>query len=522
MPRLPSCFRETKEEIEEVIEEMLQEGTDDPSLRCEANFIFSLFQSLLNEITSLDILSVRSLMDKPSEDIDFIESEGSSSSSKQRNRDEYDRALPNPMDLLKQQFDRFDRFHVYLSEGIPVFYSRMKNLELDKFEFNSLDSVLSLLIIGVYYGTTSQEYQSTLDGVFKDGFFDPGMFRIALDNILNLKKKFHDPELGIDGKYLTEDKDPNCYRLPETCKIALVSDWATGTKSSFAVLKSIATHKPEYFIHLGDVYYSGRLSEHKNNLVEPIQRYLPNTRYFTTPGNHDYYSGSKGIKYSLKSMGQNASYFSLYNSKIQFEGLDTGFNDSNCFDTLVETAHNTSVVATENNWHQQRVQVCKNSGRKLCFLSHHMVVSPWTPAGNIGNKTSPVNPALWEQYSSVMTDIDLWFYGHDHSFAILDPYTYRGTTLERPRMIGNGSAQYRENPIDVYNETKPTVFGALDTPNPSIRPIFPSVKMSLLNPCYVICDISSTKMIVEYYELPQTNLGVYGPATVLHSEVIYF
>lgn len=412
----------------------------------------------------------------------------------------------------------------YLRGGVDMYYDNILDGTIDNFEPNSMDAVFALLIVGLYYGIGSVEYNKIKNLLFKTSFFDLAYLEIPIQTMMNLRKRFHEPEKNIWNGFYSEAKDPNCYRMPETCTIALFADWATGTKSAINLANEVAKLNPDYVIHLGDVYYSGTVSETKTRLVDPIKIHIlkkcPNTQVFMVPGNHDYYAGTKGVKYALKAFGQNASFFSLYNSKVQIEGLDTGFNDSNPFNTFLEVAYNTDLQKSELEWHQHRIK--ERNGRKLIFLSHHQAVSPWYPCGNVDNKTSPVNPKLFGQFKNCMDDIDLWFYGHDHSFCIMDPYTYEGVTLRGPRLIGNGACQYREQDISYYGKTTCGEFevSEADIPRPVIKDIFPSTFNNLLNNSFVLMNIGLDFIRVNYYEIPQVELGVFDEPKIIYYEDI--
>jgi predicted phosphodiesterase len=44
-------------------------------------------------------------------------------------------------------------------------------------------------------------------------------------------------------------------------RIALVSDWGTGTDEARQVAAFLAQQKPDAVIHLGDIYYAGTAEE---------------------------------------------------------------------------------------------------------------------------------------------------------------------------------------------------------------------------------------------------------------------
>ena len=395
--------------------------------------------------------------------------------------------------------------------------------ELPNFDPNSLEGLICLIIIGICYGVGSPEYCTVKDNLFLTTTYDWNWLEIPLDQMSTKKQKFHNPEKTLIGQFYPENLDPNCYSIAESGRIVIFSDWATGTESAIAAVKAIAKFKPDYLIHLGDVYYSGRRVEQQKRLVQPLNAYLPvQTKVFLLFGNHDYYSGTEGIDYSLKVFGQNATYFSLYNSSLQIEGFDTGFNDSNCLKTLMPATYCTYIVDEELTWHKNRISVSKQQQRNTILLSHHQIISPWSAIGSLDGKSSPINHVFFDQVADFVSDSVLWFYGHEHAFAMLEPYTYNDVVIERPRLIGNGSCQARTNMVSYYEtstagnfEVSPKV-----VPSPQLKDVFPSSFDNLLNNSFAVLDYTSKQIIVTYYELPQYKLGKFLAPEVLYRETI--
>jgi hypothetical protein len=484
------CIRLPDEESEEI-----EPLDDDTFNRWEGNGLLSVYQSILSE------------------------------HGKEKFRTNF---FPHLKDLREPILDdqtSISKLFDYLRGGIDIYYENILDGSIDNFEPNSMDSVFALLVVGLHYGLNSKEYYKIRDLLFKTSYFDLEYLEIPIKNVMHLNKKFQAPEKNIWGNFYSEAKDPNCYRIPETCTIALFSDWATGSRSAINLSKEVAKLVPDYVVNLGDTYYSGTVSETKSRLVDPIKNYIlkecPKTRVFMIPGNHDLYSGMHGVKYALKEFGQNNLFFSLYNSKVQFQGINTGFNDSNCFNTFLHTAYNTYLEDSEMEWHEHRINQRKD--RKLIVLSHHMPISAWSPAGNIDDKTSPVNPKLFGQFKFCMNDIDLWLYGHDHSFSIFEPYTYDSVTLKAGRLIGNGACQYREQSMSHYEITTPGSFEVgEEVPRPVIKDVFPGLLDNLLNNSFVLMNIGLDSIRINYYEIPQIALGIFGNPKILYYEDILF
>lgn len=390
-----------------------------------------------------------------------------------------------PHDPLK----RFNRFKLYLSNGIDEFNYMISMCAYDDFDPNSLDYLFATIIIGLYYGVDSNEYQ-----VVKNLMFDEVFYKQLIDiydsidyfiSTCNIYKTYTPPIRQLNNQFFKESNDINCYQLKNSCTIGLIGNWATGTFSSIEVIKAIKSFKPDYFIHLGNVYNSGRIGEHIAKLINPIKTYLPNTKTYILPGNHSYFSGSQGIEYALNVFGQNAPYFSLYNKHIQIEGINTTYINTVPIDAIPNVNQN------EVEWHHHRVTTAKANGRRIIYLSHH----------------SPT--MLYNHFSNTIDDLDFWFYSQDRFFNLMMEYTHDDHIIARPRLIGNGSSTYlRDNPHDVNHENSMN--------------IYPQKYLSMLNPTFVIIKVNNKQLKVRYYQLPQVEMGVYDKPVLLYQEKIKF
>lgn len=409
----------------------------------------------------------------------------------------------------------------YFSRGVEQLYSSILN---SKFEPNSHDTIILLVTLFLFYGENSQEYKNVYEYIYKGCGVDCGWIDIVIEGIKSHKKIFIDPVLEKDGSFLNEKVDPNCYQIKESGVIALLSDWAIGTDSSINTLEYMSKHKPDYFIHLGDVYYSGTVDEFKKNLIEPIQNILPpHTKTFIIPGNHDYYSGTDGLHYALRKLNQTSSFFSLYNSKIQIEGLDTGFNDSDLFYKDIKA---TFLQKSEEEWHANRFKEARKSKRKVVLLSHHQIISNINALDRYNTKKSPLNHKLFSQTKDVLDITEFWFFGHDHSFNIFEPYRFEGYPIYRPRLIGNGSCQSRESSLETYAITSVNKEAFETDPKivyyPRVKNVIPEAYNKILNNSYVIIKYSCKSMKVTYYEIPMIELGKFDKPKILYYEKISF
>lgn len=124
-------------------------------------------------------------------------------------------------------------------------------------------------------------------GTGKYESFDPGWLEalaVWLENIPQTKGMF--------------STDPQVITIPDKVSIAMAGDWGTGDwrradnpAPATKVAKAIAALRPDYTIHLGDVYYSGTSDEEQHLLVDSWPRGTAGA--FTLNSNHEMYSGAK-------------------------------------------------------------------------------------------------------------------------------------------------------------------------------------------------------------------------------------
>jgi hypothetical protein len=235
----------------------------------------------------------------------------------------------------------------------------------------------------------------------------------------------------------------NIIEIKSDAKIAIVGDWGTGAHAAFSVLMHIADSNPDVLIHLGDVYYSGTPLECQANFLEPVNRIVrarnPDTKVFTLAGNHDMYCGGVGFYELIKTLNpapfvQPASFFCLRTSdaRWQFLAMDTGLHDYS--PTSVADAV-TFLEADELDWHVQRVDEFPG---KTILLSHHQLFSSFSAIGPANDgKRSALNPKLYEAFRQLnhSSKIAAWFWGHEHTLSIYDPYA----GLQRGRCVGHGA-----------------------------------------------------------------------------------
>jgi hypothetical protein len=240
---------------------------------------------------------------------------------------------------------------------------------------------------------------------------DPGWKEIAKEKLKAASRPKHP---FIVHKVLEDFR----YQLPDDAIVALFSDWGTGEPTAQRVMKQIAAARPTHAIHLGDVYYSGTPEESQKRFLEIIESAGPSKdtcRYFALPGNHDYYSGGYGFFDGILSeLGQEASYFILYNSNWQIIGLDSGYEEYALHKPQLE-------------WLNAQLDA---PARRSILLSHHQLFSPYDPR--------VTKSRLLEATEALLPRIYAWFWGHEHRCVIMNDHLgIKG------RCIGHGSIPSR-------------------------------------------------------------------------------
>ena len=293
-------------------------------------------------------------------------------------------------------------------------------------------------------------------------------------------------------------------------RIALVSDWGTGTQTAQDVARLIARQRPDILIHLGDIYYAGTAQECSEHFLTPLQAILPGTPLFTLCGNHDVYSGGTGYYGLLKAIGQPASYFCLRSPDRRWQILaaDTGLNDR---DPLDEAGALTKLDPLEEQWHADKLR-----GFPGCtvLLSHHQ---PFSAFAQIGPQTprSPVNPNLMGSYQrlSQAGRIDAWFWGHEHRLRIYAPYH----GIAAGRNIGYGAV-----PVQAVPNPAPLP-GLLDPPR-----LAADIRLDVVDGAdthgFALLEVGGDAFVASYWALTRPDGPIFqetiGPSSAVAAPLV--
>lgn len=216
--------------------------------------------------------------------------------------------------------------------------------------------------------------------------------------------------------------NPVVLRVPNQLRLAIVGDWGTGpfevNAASSKIANLVAKAKPDFSIHLGDVYYAGTNEQEQNNMRDWPQGMRGS---FTLNSNHEMYNGAFGYFAELARnfpLQNGCSYFALENDDWLVIGLDTAYFSS-CASMYMDGVLDAGQLA----W---LAQLPKD--KRLLVLSHHEAYS----ALGDGKTT------LYQQVEQALgREPDYWYWGHLHNGIC-----YQTIGNFRGRCVGHGAIPY--------------------------------------------------------------------------------
>ena len=230
-------------------------------------------------------------------------------------------------------------------------------------------------------------------------------------------------------------------------KIAIIGDWGTGPyheggdyDPALDVLATVERLKPDYLIHLGDVYYSGteeRYPQHEESahLVQTWPTSLPARRSFTLNSNHEMYGGAFG--YFDVALGRAAakptpfqhqngySYFALTRGDWAFVGIDAAYFDPSTLymvGGLGDAAQDPQYAFLKD---------IAARFKNVVLFSHQTAMST--------DGTSPLQ--LWHDVTSVVppAQIKYWYWGHIHLGLVYGARSALGSLGVKARCAGHSA-----------------------------------------------------------------------------------
>lgn len=258
------------------------------------------------------------------------------------------------------------------------------------------------------------------------------------------------------------------YALPEqtSFRIGILGDWGTGEPVAQSVINALVAQDLDLILHVGDIYYAGTPGEVQSNYIDMVNtaRALNHTNVpvYNLAGNHDMYSGGAPFYNALPLVNQGAvfpnspgtpvpvqqaSFFSLQNSWLQLQGMDTGYYDSDLFDVGNDT---TMLHTEEAAWHLNQMQQASEHGRSVFLFSHHQAWSTFlgigTGTGTVGDREAIASMAMASYNVNLQAQlatapantVKAWFWGHEHVLEVYDQAAIANSTAVNVQTGTNG------------------------------------------------------------------------------------
>ena len=288
----------------------------------------------------------------------------------------------------------------------------------------------------------------TLIGSAKmDALLDPGWLLAPIEYLYHFAMKSYSPFPQVPPPPITLTGASS-----SQVTIALVGDWGTGnypTGPAATVIQSIAALKPDYIIHLGDVYYTGLADEEQNNL---LGLWAPGYtgKSLTLNSNHEMYDGAFGYfgtalaKNPMFSLQKQSSYFVLQYGNPQQSGgpwsiigLDSAYWSTSPF-IMVGSIQESSSSAPGANAQPKFLQGLVANGlspKNAIVLTHH---NPLSTDGST-MVTDSLGNHLWAQVTTALSGAPAaWYWGHVHNGIVYPNPTATGDSFYG-RCVGHGA-----------------------------------------------------------------------------------
>lgn len=243
-------------------------------------------------------------------------------------------------------------------------------------------------------------------------------------------------------------------QIPDQASFAIFGDWGGGIWNDNKVAQTISdlikNLKPDYSIHLGDVYYAGDPNQEQSyllNLWPAAQR-----DNFTLNSNHEMYPNGKGyfdvaLANELFKSQQGKSFFALENTHWIVVGLDSAFASEK--DQLY-------MHGAINNVQKDFLKSVSAKGKQTIVLCHHNPI----------DLTGTTKEQLWsEVYDNLGGNLKYWYWGHLHAGAV-----YKDIDNIKCRLAGHGVIPWGNSSSLQQNLGNSVVWYENKSPNPSDQP----------------------------------------------------
>lgn len=246
--------------------------------------------------------------------------------------------------------------------------------------------------------------------------------------------------------------------VANTVNIAILGDWGTGDGTAQNIINAATALKPDYIVHVGDVYYAGtplpnrpgasnyfETGEEAANLLALWPASYAG-RSFTLNSNHEMYSGANGYFYDALAAGsggagspfstqKGSSCFALQYGGWTILGLDSAFMASST------DAFMTGSIGGRNGTQGQWIQRLNLNPANTIVLTHHNGFEP---------DCSALSPLWAEIHGALRGDPFAWYWGHVHNGIVYNsPITIPAvpnqpglTTKTFTRCLGHSALPY--------------------------------------------------------------------------------
>lgn len=238
----------------------------------------------------------------------------------------------------------------------------------------------------------------------------------------------------------------------DAIRIAIAGDWGTGTDEAHIIARLMEDTKPDFTIHLGDVYYVGDAGEIAENCFGERAHGYDGVKWpkgtqgsFALNGNHEMYANGKpyfttflkALGINGDSQGQTASFFCLEAQQWRILAIDTGYNSVGWpILGMIPGINRIPFIGGDCHLEQELVEWLRNvvrpkeNPKATLLLSHHQYFSAF-PERNY--------PKPAEQLIEFLKGQELvWLWGHEHRLAIYNHYRTSDGLAFYGRCVGHG------------------------------------------------------------------------------------
>jgi hypothetical protein len=215
------------------------------------------------------------------------------------------------------------------------------------------------------------------------------------------------PRHSSERPFVYDALGPNREHLAPgtTHQIALIADFGTGYYHTWGIAEQIATWKPSYTFHLGDVYYGGDYNEFVDRFELPLFDVVERTHLMGLAENHELYAGGEPYLAYFRQLSergrtqQEGSYFCVRFPRHQVIGIDVNWQGRQRF-----------VDSDMREWLRDRIIASEGRTNVLLTGSAPFVHGEMEACQLLEDLRDFVRSG----------EIGLWFWGNDHYGALFD------------------------------------------------------------------------------------------------------